>query len=74
MTPVKVADLTINQFKELIREVVIHTLSEMMDDPDEGMELRDDFAEELQHSLTSLEAGTKTIPAQEVAERLGLIW
>ena len=70
----KVADLTINEFRELIQEVVIQTLSEMMSDPDEGLELRDDFVEELKQSLANVEAGGKTVPAQKVAERLGLIW
>ena len=68
----KVADLTINEFRELVQEVVIQTLSEMMSDPDEGLELRDDFVEELKRSLADVEAGGKTVPAQKVAERLGL--
>ena len=70
----KVADLTINEFRELIQEVVIQTLFEMMSDPDEGLELRDDFVEELKQSLANVEAGGKTVPAQKVAERLGLTW
>ena len=51
MTPSKVADLTIDEFRDLIRTVVIQTLSEMLGDPDEGLEMRDDFAEELLGSL-----------------------
>lgn len=70
----KVADLTINEFRELVQEVVIQTLSEMMGDPDEGLKLRDDFVEELKQSLANVEAGGKTVPAQKVAERLGLTW
>ena len=70
----KVTDLTINEFRELVQEVVIQTLSEMMGDPDEGLELRDDFVEELKQSLANVEAGGKTVPAQKVAERLGLTW
>lgn len=70
----KVADLTIDEFRELVQEVVIQTLSEMMGDPDEGLELRDDFVEELKQSLANVEAGGKTVPAQKVAERLGLTW
>ena len=31
------ADLTIDEFRDLIRAVVIQTLSEMLDDPDEGL-------------------------------------
>lgn len=69
-----VADLTIEQFKDLIREVVIQTLLEVFGDPDEGLELRDDFKVKLQQSLARVQAGDKTIPVEEVAARLGLSW
>ena len=69
----KIADLTIDEFRGLVQEVVIQTLSGMMGDPDEGLELRDDFVEELKQSLADMEAGVKTVPAQKVAERLGLL-
>lgn len=74
MADSKVTELTVQEFKELVREVVIQTLLEMLGDPDEGLELRDDFAEELQRSLATVEAGGKTIPVQEVAARLGMSW
>ena len=69
-----VADLTVDELKRLICEVVIQTLSEMVVDPDEGLELNDEFKLELQHSLATVETGGKTIPAHEVAARLGLTW
>ncbi len=74
MTPAKVADLTIDEFRDLVQVVVIQTLSEMLDDSDEGLELRDDFAEELLGSLATVETGSKTTSAQKVAEKLGLTW
>ena len=74
MTSSKVADLTIDEFRDLIRAVVIQTLSEMLGDPDEGLVLRDDFAEELLRSLDAVETGGKTTSAQKVAEKLGLTW
>jgi len=70
----KVADLRIDGFRELVREIVVQTLSEVLIDPEEGLELREDFAEELQRSLATLRAGGKTVPAREAAERLGLAW
>jgi hypothetical protein len=70
----KVGDLTIEEFRELVREVVIQTLSEMFGDSDKGLELRDDFAEELRRSLAAVEAGSETVPVQKVAESLGLTW
>jgi hypothetical protein len=69
-----VADLSVDQFKDLIRQVVIQTLSEVLGDPDEGLELRDDIKVKIQQSLAAMQAGTKTIPAQEVAAKLGLTW
>ncbi len=43
-------------------------------DPDEGLELREDFALELEASIKAVEAGQPTIPAEEVARLLGLDW
>ena len=43
-------------------------------DPDEGLELRDEFVAELQQSIADVKAGGKTIPAEKVAEELGLNW
>ncbi|MEM3422040.1 MAG: hypothetical protein QW315_07300 [Candidatus Hadarchaeum sp.] len=68
-----IADLTVDEFRKLIRETVIQTFSEILGDPDEGLELRDEFKLELQRALATDETG-KTIPAQDVAARLGLTW
>jgi hypothetical protein len=73
MSQTKVADLTVDDFRKLIRETVIQTLFEMVGDPDEGLELRDEFKLELQRALATDEA-SETIPAQDVAARLGLTW
>ncbi|MEZ0396875.1 MAG: hypothetical protein ABWK53_10675 [Anaerolineales bacterium] len=73
MAQTKIADLTVDDLRKLIRETVIQTFSEMFGDPDEGLELRDDFKLELERALATDEAG-RTIPAQDVAARLGLTW
>ena len=73
MTHATISDLSVDEFKPLIREVVIQTFTEMFGDPDEGLELNDEFELELQRALTTDETG-KTIPAHDVAERLGLTW
>ena len=67
-----VGDLTIEAFRELVREVVLQTVSDLLTAPNEGLALREDFIEELQHSIAAVEAGGKTIPAEQVAEKLGL--
>ncbi len=74
MAQPKVADLTVDEFRALVRESVTQTLLEVLGDPDRGLELRDDFAKELERSLTTVESGGKTVPADEVAARLGLTW
>jgi hypothetical protein len=73
MSQTKVADLTVDDLRKLIRETVIQTLFEVVGDPDEGLELRDEFKLELQRALATDEA-SETIPAQDVAARLGLTW
>jgi len=37
----KIADLTISEFKNIIRDVVAQTMTEMLADPDEGLALQD---------------------------------
>jgi hypothetical protein len=73
MAHTTIADLTVDDLRKLIRETVIQTFFELLGDPDEGLELRDKFKLELQHALATDEA-SKTIPAQDVAARIGLTW
>ena len=61
MAHTTIADMTVDDLRKLIRDTVIQTLSEMLGDPDEGLELRDEFKLELQRALATDEAG-KTIP------------
>ncbi|HUT19670.1 MAG TPA: hypothetical protein VM366_10950 [Anaerolineae bacterium] len=74
MTVSSVADLTVEELKELIRETVSQTILEMLGDPDKEAELREDVKERLERSLALVQAGGKTIPAHQVAARLGLEW
>jgi ABC-type glutathione transport system ATPase component len=48
----KVADITLGELKELIREVILETL-----DPDYGLELRSEVVQALQESLQEKERG-----------------
>ena len=67
-----VADLTIDEFKGLVKEIVSQTILELLGDPDEGLELRAEVEERLRQSLAV--SSTKTISAQDVAAKLGLNW
>ena len=72
MADIRVADLTVPEFEKLIREVVAESIEDMLGDPDEGLELRGDFAEDLRHSRAEVEAGGKTKSLSEVTAGLDL--
>ena len=73
MSQTKVSDLTVEEFKAIVREVVAQALLDTID-PDAGLEMREDMAAKLRQSITAVEAGADTTPAEEVAARLGLEW
>ena len=73
MAQSRVTDLTVDELKALIREAVAQAIRDELD-PDERLELQEDFCEELQDSLEVVMAGAVTKPAREVAARLGLDW
>lgn len=70
----RVGDMTIDEFRTLIRETVTQTLTELLYDPDDGLELRNDLEKALKSSITAVKSGEKTIAAEEVASKLGLNW
>ena len=74
MVATRVADMSVEELKTLIQETVTQTLLDLLRDPDEGLELREDFGSLLQHSLTAVKAGEKTLTADSVAAKLGLSW
>jgi hypothetical protein len=70
----KLADLTVDEFKQLVATTVEWKLMEMLGDPDEGLELREEIKARLRHSLEAKRRGARGAPAQEVAAQLGLEW
>lgn len=68
----KVGELTVDELKQIIQEAVGQKLSEMLGDPDEGLELREEVEDRLRRSLVAERHGARGIPAQEVAAQLGL--
>jgi hypothetical protein len=69
-----VKELSIEELKALIGEVVEEKLREMLGDPDEGLALRPEIQERLVKSLNQPKESRQPVPANEVARRLGLDW
>ena len=70
----RVSDLSVDELRELIQEVMTQTLNELFRDPDEGLELRKVFIEALQLSLRTVKTGVETSSAESVTNKLGLSW
>jgi hypothetical protein len=64
----KIADLTLEELKNILREVVEEKFREFLFDPDCGLELREEIEKRLIESISSKER----IPLEEVKKRLGL--
>ncbi len=63
----EVAELTVDELKQIIQEAVKQKLAEMLGDPDEGLELREEIKVRLRRSLEAERRGARGTPAQEVA-------
>jgi len=64
----KVADLTVEELRALIKKTVQEKLHELLDDPDAGLALRSEMEARIQASLVS----TERISLAKVKERLAL--
>ena len=64
----KVTDMTTDELKKLIREAIDEQFKEILFDPDNGLELKEEVEQRLRASLASKER----IPLEKVKERLGL--
>ncbi|WP_374689440.1 hypothetical protein [Promineifilum sp.] len=65
MSNLSVAELTVDEFRALIREVVTETLADLLTDPDEGLELSDEFEAELHQAMERWRAGQQQTHALE---------
>ncbi len=70
----RMIELTVDELKQIIGEAVEQKLSEILGDPDEGLELREEITARLQRSLEAERHGIRGIPVQEVAAQLGVEW
>ena len=70
----RVSDLSVDELRVLIQEVVRQTLKDVFRDPDDGLELREDFKSEMQASLKTSQEDGNLLSADSVASQLGLEW
>jgi hypothetical protein len=67
----KVKDMTVEDLRILISDTVEKTLSEVLNDPDRGLPLREEVERRLRDSLAAVERGGRGIPLEEVARNIG---
>ena len=64
--PTKVADLSVELFREFVREVAMRTLGVQLSHADKGLELRPAFATEAECTLAAVIEGATSMPAEIV--------
>ena len=69
-----VKDLTVEELKAVIGEVVERKLRDLLTDPDSGLQLRPEVVDRLREDLQSARSEGENIPAAELARRRGLEW
>lgn len=74
MNQTKVADLTIDEFRALIQEVVTQTLSDLIKDTDKNLDLSPETETRLRESLGEYKTESLLSDAQSIADKLGLEW
>ena len=67
-------DLTIDEFKAVVGEVIEEKLRELLADPDASLTLRPEIAARLRQQLQNPKLEGESIPAAEVARLRGLDW
>ncbi len=69
-----VKDMTPEDLKELIAEVVEEKVRELLADPDEGLVIRPEVEKRLRSSLTQPRKLRRTVPVVEIARRFRVEW
>ena len=69
-----VKDLSVEELRALIADVVEETLRDLVGDPDAGLELRPEVRERLLKTLNQPGESRRAVPASEVARQLGADW
>ncbi len=68
----RVADMTQDELRNLVKSSVRQPLREMLRDPDEGLELRPEIIESIERQRKEFVAGKRGKSLDQVAKELGL--
>ena len=69
----KVNELTIDQLKALINELIDEKLEQILNDPDEGLILQEEFGKKLKASLSAVHQGKRGVTLEKIANDLGFV-
>jgi hypothetical protein len=69
---IKVAQMTKDEFREMIEATIEQKLVELLGDPDEGLPLRKQVHDRLLRQKRGVAAGERGQPFKDVVRRLGL--
>ena len=67
-----VAEMTKEEFREMIEAIVERKLLEMLGDPDEGLPIRKAISDRLLRQKQAVASGERGEPLEKVTQRLGL--
>ena len=67
-----VAEMTPSELMMMIEHVVEQKFLELVGDPDEGLELREEVKQRLLEQQARMDAGERGVPFEEVKRQLGL--
>jgi hypothetical protein len=73
MMVTKVNELTVDQLKALINELIDEKLEQMLNDPDEGLILKEEFGKKLKASLAAVHQGKPGVTLEKIANDLGFV-
>jgi hypothetical protein len=67
-----IGEMTPSEFREMIDFIIEQKLREVLGDPDEGLQLREEVAARLQKQRAAVAAGDRGTSLDEVIGQLGL--
>jgi hypothetical protein len=70
--PTTIAQMTKQELQEMLEATIEQKLLEMLGDPDEGLELRDDVRERLLRQRRAVAEGERGQPLEDVVQQLEL--